>query len=290
MTQNFVTCLNGRLVRADRAAIALADRGFRFGDGAFETIRFERGIPYQWELHIARLNAGLAALRITPPDIHWPHYAALVIKRNKVSEGFLRISVSRGVGSRGYLPHPPGMPATWGIEYLLPVDAPNAPYHLWLSTIAKIPPQCLPTQHKISQGLNSTLASMEACENQCDEALQLTTDGLISETASANIFWIANNACYTPDLATGCLAGTTRDAVLRLSPIAIHHVSAGLSTLEKAEAAFITNTRLGVWSVASIEPAGWGFNTRHPVLLELQKRLKHDRITATKQSSHLWQI
>ncbi len=54
-----ITCLNGRMVRAGRAAVPVADRGFRFGDGVFETVRIERFVPYQWELHMARLAEGL---------------------------------------------------------------------------------------------------------------------------------------------------------------------------------------------------------------------------------------
>lgn len=272
-----ITCLNGRFIRADRAAVPLADRGFRFGDGVFETIHIHKGIPYQWEIHMARLMAGLGALSITPPDIHWPYYAASVIKKNKATEGFLRIAVSRGVGSRGYLPHPPGMPATWSIEYLPPLAPPDAPYTLWLSTITKIPSPCLPTQHKLAQGVNQTLATLEAQRNHCDEALQLDVGGFISETASANVFWIKGGECYTPDLTTGCLAGTTRDAVLRLSPSPIRIVSVGLDALETADAVFITNARLGVFPVAAIQPMGWQYNATHPFIRELQKRLERDR-------------
>lgn len=287
MTQP-ITCLNGSFLRADRAAIPLADRGFRFGDGVFETIFIHRGVPYQWELHMERLASGLAALSIAPPDISWQYYARTLIKRNKATEGFLRIAVSRGVGSRGYLPHPPGMPATWAIEYLPPLDAPDKPYNLWLSTLNKIPPQCLPTRHKLAQGLSSTLAAIEAQKNDCDDALQITIDGIISETSSANIFWISGKDCFTPSFDTGCLAGTTRDAVLRTGAIPIHMVEAGLSELERADAIFITNTRLSIHPIASIQPMGWRYNSRHPLIQQLQLRLKHDRDKEIKRLADEW--
>ena len=282
MHTTIITCLNGRFVRADRAAIALSDRGFRFGDGVFETIRLVGGVPYQWELHMARLLSGLAALKITPPEIHWPFYVASLIRKNKAVDGVLRIAVSRGVGSRGYLPHPPGMPATWAMEYLPPLDLPLAPYRLWLSSIARIPPQCLPTQYKLAQGMGSTLAALEAVENDCDDALQLTPDGLISEASSGNIFWVRDGQLNTPGLETGCLAGTTRDAVLRLSSIPVHVVADGISRLQGAEAVFLTNTRLGIFPVAEVQPMGWQFHPAHPVVRELQTRLMHDR------SSYRW--
>jgi branched-chain amino acid aminotransferase len=54
MQSNSITCVNGRFVAADEAVLPIADRGFRFGDGVFETIRLVSGVPYQWELHIGR--------------------------------------------------------------------------------------------------------------------------------------------------------------------------------------------------------------------------------------------
>ena len=275
MTQNFITCLNGQFTRDDQAMIALADRGFRFGDGAFETIRLHRGVPYQWALHIARLRAGLAALQIPIREIEWGTFARQVIQRNRAGDGFLRISVSRGVGSRGYLPLPNIAP-TWAVEYLPPSATATQPYRLWLSDIAKIPPQCLPANHKLAQGINSTLAALDAQTHICDDALQLTLDGCISETSAANIFWVKNDELFTPSLATNCLRGTTRDAMLRLSPAPVHGVQATLPALEMAESVFITNARLGVHAVASLAPMGWNFATNHPLIINLQQRLLDD--------------
>ena len=276
MTQNFITCLNGQFIRDDQAMIALADRGFRFGDGAFETIRLHRGVPYQWALHIARLRAGLAALQIPIPEIEWLTVAREVIQRNRAGDGFLRISVSRGVGSRGYLPLA-GIAPTWAIEYLPPSDMPVTPHRLWLSPVAKIPPQCLPANHKLAQGINSTLAALDAQQHSCDDALQLTLDGCISETSAANIFWVKNDELFTPSLSTNCLRGTTRDAVLRLAHTPVHEVQATLPVLEMADAVFITNARLGVHAVASLAPMGWNFNPNHPLIHALQQRLADDR-------------
>ena len=69
MNAERITCLNGMFLPADEARIPVTDRGFRFGDGVFETIRLEAGRLYQWPLHLSRMLAGLAALRITPPEV-----------------------------------------------------------------------------------------------------------------------------------------------------------------------------------------------------------------------------
>lgn len=281
-TQSRITCINGSFTKADRAAIPVADRGFRFGDGVFATLRVEAGVPYQWELHLANLLAGLQAVGIVGPAIDWQQMAARTLARNKAESGFLRIAVSRGVGSRGYLPFPPNMPATYVIEYLPPLPAPTVPAKLWLSEWAKIPPACLPGKFKLAQGMNSTLALREAEAQACDEALQLTTEGFLSEAASANLFWIEDDTIFTPSLETGCLNGTTRDAVLRLSPTQTRTVTAGLSRLENAQAVFITNTRLGVHAVSELKPMGWKFDSEHKLIKQLAKTLTWDRLEYAK--------
>ncbi len=275
MTQNFIACINGRFVAEGQATVALADRGFRFGDGTFETIRLQAGVPYQWAQHMARLQAGLAEIHIAMPEVDWLDAAHRLVKENSASDGFIRVSVSRGVGSRGYLPVD-GMMPTWAMEYITAPPAPLSPYRLWLSEIVKIPTQCLPANYKLANGLNSTLAALDAQKNDCDDALQLTLNGDICETSSANIFWVKDNNVFTPGLATNCLRGTTREAVLRLLP-SVREVEAPLGALKSAEAVFITNARLGVHPAATLAQVGWNFNAGHPLIAELQRLLAADR-------------
>lgn len=289
MLEKPYSCLNGQYLRAHRAAVAVSDRGFRFGDGVFETIRLESGVPYQWETHLARLAAGLAALRIPAPEVDWADAARRLMRKNKSGDGFLRLAVSRGAGSRGYLPHPPAMPATWLIEQLPPLPAPDAPCRLWLSARPRVPLPCLPVNAKLAQGVGSTLALMEAQDHACDEALQLTTSGLLCETASANLFWIQGGIVFTPSLDTGCLAGTTREALLRLSPAPTRMVAEEIAALESAEAVFVSNTRLGIWPVSSLQPMGWTWPTRHPLLAQLQQALTQDRADYTHNNHAAWQ-
>jgi branched-subunit amino acid aminotransferase/4-amino-4-deoxychorismate lyase len=288
MQQKPYSILAGKLVLAERAAIPVADRGFRFGDGLFETILIKDGVPYQWALHMDRLAGGLAALRIAAPVEDWVLHARKLLKRNGVKNGFLRIAVSRGVGSRGYAPHPPGMPATWVIETLPPSPAPEKPCQLFLSRLARIPRQCLPVNFKLAQGLNNTLALLEAQDHRCDEALQLTTDGFLCEAASANIFWIRDDVLYTPALDTGCLNGTTREAILRLSPVEIKTVKQGVGALEHAEAIFLSNCRTGIWPVAELAPMGKTFNVKHRLMRQLAGLLRADRIAYVAKHRNQW--
>ncbi|MBV8939250.1 MAG: aminotransferase class IV, partial [Alphaproteobacteria bacterium] len=96
--------LNDRFVPAGEASVSVQDRGFRFGDGVFETIALRRGEPYQWAFHMQRLEAGLAALRISFNTAPLLGICTELLARNGAESGLLRIAVSRGVGSQGYLP------------------------------------------------------------------------------------------------------------------------------------------------------------------------------------------
>lgn len=277
MDEKLFTCLNGSFVLAHRAAVPVGDRGFRYGDGVFETIRVEQGIPYQWQAHMQRLAQGLAALSIAPPVEDFAPHARTLLRKNKATDGFLRLAVTRGVGSRGYAPYPPRMPANWVIEWVPGITTPGTPCRLWLSSHARIPPQCLPSQYKLAQGLNSTLAMIEALNNGADEGLQLSIDGMLSEASSANLFWLKDDVLHTPPVETGCLEGTTREALLRVSPVPIRLIRAPLTALEGAQTVFLTNSRVGVWPVSELQPSGWTFDSTHPILRQLQARLKQDR-------------
>ncbi len=283
-----ITCLNGVFMPAANAVLPVADRGFRFGDGVFETIRIVRGTPYQWEIHTARLMAGLATLRITGPEVDFVAMAKQTLLRNHATDGFLRISVSRGVGSAGYMPQPTDIRPNWVMEYLPPRPAPAAPYRLWLSSYTRPHPSSMPSNHKLAQGVSSTLALLEAAENGCEDALQRTADGVVSCAASANFFWIKGRMIFTPSLSTGCLSGTMRAAVMRCSGGAIHECEADISTLETADAAFISNARLGVWPISAIEPLGISFNPQHPVFEQLQRDINSDIESYISANNKLW--
>ena len=262
--------LNGAAVSAEEARIPLSDRGFRYGDGLFETIRLIAAVPYQWGAHMERLAAGMKALRIEGETIDWRALAQRLIKENGARDGMIRIAVSRGSGGSGYLPSESMTPTTV-LEWLPPRPLPEKPYRVWLSTPHRAPLSVLPGNHKLAQALGSTLALLEAKDQGCDEALQFSTDGYIACAASANFFWVAEGKLFTPALSTGCLAGTMRGALLKLMPI--REALAQVDALEKAEAVFVSNARLGIWPVSEIAPLDLKFDVMHPLIEQVRKQL-----------------
>lgn len=240
--------INDRFVDEKDAKVSVQDRGFRFGDGCFETIAVIKGKPYQWELHLARLIAGLEAINIQAVLTKLKDVSLELLAKNKLQEGFIRISVTRGEGSRGYLPitsHP-----TIIIETLERQKIPEA-VTLCLSSYRKPSVQSLPVQYKLMQGLNSTLARMEAMRADCFEAILLNEKDELCEASSANLFWIKNSEVFTPSLESGCLAGTTRAALMRLSDIKEGRFN--LKHLMQADEVFLTNVSWQVMPVIELK-------------------------------------
>lgn len=233
--------LNGQLIPAQQGSIHYQDRGFRFGDGVFETIRVHESIPYLWEAHIQRLQQGLDTLQILADSEALDSAVKNIIHANHLIEGIVRISISRGVGSRGYLPMRADHPTVL-IETMDLPPAPAAPIHLCISELRRIPPMCLPTHLKITQGLNSTLARMDAQNKGCFDAIQLSTNDHIAECSSFNLLWVRDNTVFAPSLDTGCLAGITASQLFRHMPWKLKLGRYRVSHLLKADAIIITNS------------------------------------------------
>ncbi len=247
--------INGKKLPTARARVPVQDRGFRYGDGVFETIAAHNGTLWRFGWHLERLTRGLKAVRIAFSTKNLDKECRALIKKNKVKDGILRIQVTRGAGGRGYLPDANVKP-TCVIETLPMPKVPTQPITLWLSSYRRIATEALPVRYKLCQGLNSTLARMEAADHNYFEALMLNSDKEICETGSGNIFWLKNNTLYTPSLECGAVEGATRAALIELSPYPVKQVRAGLKTLAAAEAVFIANVAWKILPVAALKPAG----------------------------------
>ncbi|MCE3254837.1 MAG: pabC [Rickettsiaceae bacterium] len=243
--------INDKILPEKNALISIKDRGFRFGDGAFETCLIFDGVIYNWESHQKRLRAALKAIKIKFDDKNLLQNCQKLIQKNKTKNGYLRISVSRGVGSNGYSPLKNNQP-TLVIEVLETKPKPKSPIKLSVSKIEKIPLQSLPVNYKLTQGMNSILAKMKAEENNCFDAVILNNKKQICETSSANIFWIKDDVLYTPHQDCGCVLGTIREKIIFLSPIKTRLAKAKLSKLLNADEAFITNAAIGVLHIDQI--------------------------------------
>ena len=98
--------------------------------------------------------------------------------------------------------------------------------------------------------LENILALEEAKKRGFDEAVRLNERGEIVAACLANIFWRKNEQLFTPSLATGCLAGTTREFVLENETG--FETKAGLEVLKNADEIFLTSAGLGICKISEL--------------------------------------
>jgi branched-chain amino acid aminotransferase len=251
--------LNGKLVAEEEATVSIFDRGFLYGDGLFESLRVYRGKVFRWREHWERLTRGAEFLKIRIPfgmdDL--AGHAAELIARNGLAEALLRITVSRGVGVRGYSPKGAEHPTV--VMTLHPVieDAGELT-RAWRVVTAsrRLPAGEALAEFKTCNKLAQVLARAEADAAGADEALVLNTDGDVVEGASSNLFWIADGTVCTPALLSGILAGVTRLVVLEIcGKLGLRTAEARIKPVEfgRVEGAFVSLSTRGVIEIGEVD-------------------------------------
>lgn len=232
------------------------DRGLTLGDGLFETVLAEQGRLIDLEAHLDRLVAGCKMLGLPAPD----RSLAEALMRGAVQDGGLdgvraavRLTLTAGSGGRGL--DRPAAPTPRLFAAAAPAPKPEGPVRLMTSTVrrnAESPASRL----KTLAYLDNVLARREAQEAGADEALMLNTRGEVACAAAANAFWMKDGRLYTPALTCGVLAGVLRKAVLiKAADLGVEavEVAEGVDAVAGAEAAFITNSLIGVRPVQALD-------------------------------------
>jgi branched-chain amino acid aminotransferase len=263
--------LNGRFVPEAEATISVFDRSFLYGDGLFETVRISNGKLFRLEAHLQRLEQGARFLGIKLPfaPASIASSAQQLIIANSMREALLRITLSRGVGIRGYSPkgagqptlvmtlHPFGAPTSESARLELADSEIGAPPR-WKAHIASIrlPAGDAIAQFKTCNKLAQVLARAEAESAGADEALLLNTDGYVVEAATGNLFWIQGDTVFTPPLADGILRGITRGVVIELCGqlgLAVTEAEVTPAALKQVDAAFLSLSSYGVVGLSAID-------------------------------------
>lgn len=274
--------INGKLLEEGQAKISVRDRGFKLGDGVFDTLRVYNGVIYQWDIHLERLKNGLKTLEINADISNLHKHCLQLIEKNNSEDGMIRITISRGIGGEGYLPDNKSTPTIVIETRKNPEFDPTI--KLWQSSVVKTSPFSIPTNIKTLQGLNSIIARMEAQKNGCSEALLFNEKSNICECSSSSIFWFKGDVLNTPSLESGILPGTIRDAVIRLSPFKINESIFNLNDMEQADEVFLTSVSLQVTPVSEILPSGksWSKYGKTTQIHQLLKKDIEDYVTAKK--------
>ena len=246
---------------SDDARISVLDHGLLYGDGVFEGIRFYRGQAFLLDAHLARLEASARALALDLP-LSRAETAAVVteaIERTGLTDGYIRLVVTRGVGALGVSPHTCERPSVVVIAAPLaiyPEEAYRDGVVVVTSSLRRSASDALPPQVKTLNYLTSVLASIECRRQGAHEALLLNAQGLIAECTADNVFLVSSGSVRTPSIAHGALAGITRRLVVDLARgEGIEIVEAELTVADAwtADEIFLTGTGAEIVPVRELD-------------------------------------
>jgi len=236
---------NDNILNHHEALISIDERGFLFGDGLFETCRFINQKIINFEAHLARIKIGLLNLKFNVDLQNLETKCYNLLKKNNLQDGIIRISISRGIGSKGYLP----TNESPNLTIIQTKELPALPKIANL-TVCDINPPTF--KFKSANALQYVLAKIFAHENNFFDAIMLDEKGYICETSSANIFWIKDQIIYTPNDNCNMVRGTIRGALLELKDLKIKCGKYKISALKNADEVFITNSTYLILSIDKI--------------------------------------
>ena len=249
------------------------DRGLAYGDGVFETVRVAAsGEPPLWPRHRARLAAGLQALGIPLPD---PFRLDAALNEGITAlcgeAGVVKLTVTRGVGGRGYLPPSSAKPTVLWQSGALPVWSERHRREGLVLGLCQTPlyPDPLAGFKHLNR-LPQVMARREVARQGWDEGLLLNTRRQPLEATAMNLFVRFADHWWMPDLAaaeTG-VAGVMRAHLydtLRQRGEKVVCDLRPLSQLRTAEGLFLCNSVVGVLAVRKLAQWHW------PVLTSVRK-------------------
>ena len=251
--------LNGQFLTDGQAVVSVGDRGFMYGDGLFETMRVFKGKPFRMAQHLERMVRGADFLKIklpfTPKELQ--QFAEQLIEKNNMPDSVLRVTLTRGLGERGYSLNGVSAPTVvMTLHPAPPLDPDNPPQWSVIRSAFRIPASDPLSSFKTLNKLEAIMARSEAEAQGADEALLTNTNGEVAETAGANLFWIYHDKVCTTPTGRGVLPGITRAVVLEICQVL------GLPTnkrvikpeaLRNSEGIFLTQSVRGVISVAALD-------------------------------------
>ncbi len=223
-----------------------------YGKGVFTTLAIQNGKPFLWEKHWRRLKENSERLLIDLSD--FPETRTREALDELISANLVR----DGRGRVTFFDESPG--GLWAIDesasktsLLITTADPRSHaenFRLGVSpfTINSASPLA---GVKSSNYLEKIASLATARDGGFDEAIQLNERGEIAAACMANVFWIKDDELFTPALATGCLAGTTREFIIENT--AVSEVRTGIDSLHEADEIVLTSAGLGVVQVGEFE-------------------------------------
>ena len=246
-------CFNGKIVAGNVPVLLASNRGYRYGDGLFETIKMQHNEPLLVNYHFERLFAGLALLKFEVPRLFTPekieqNILQLCRKNNCGQLARVRLSVFRGNG--GLYDEDKALQyiiECWPLSQSINKLNENG-------LVIDIYPDAAKSCDKFSNIKSAnfqpySMAALYAKENKLNDCLVLNTAGSIADSTIANLFLIKGGTIITPSLEEGCVNGVMRRHLLTELPMAgwkTLEMPVSVNEIKNADEIFLTNAINGI--------------------------------------------
>ena len=257
----------------DKARISVFDHGLLYGDGVFEGIRAYNGRIFRCRAHVDRLYESARAIALDIPMTRDEMAAKLreALEVNGLTDAYIRLVVTRGVGDLGLDPNKCARPSIIIIADSITLYPPEL-YSRGLDVVTvstlRNHPNALSPRIKSLNYLNNILAKIEGLQAGVSEAIMLNQEGYVAECTGDNIFIVRQGALLTPGLHTGMLDGITRGVVIELARKAGIEVRETILTrfdLFVADECFLTGTAAEIIPVVRIDGRSIGDGKPGPI-------------------------
>lgn len=277
---------NGTLVESSEANTSINNRGYKYGDALFETIRVVNNNILFLEDHYFRLMASMRILRMDiPMNFTMEFFDQEILKTVKANNfknnsARVRLNVDRGEGGK-YLPNAQAS-VSYNIvaETLIDVFYKVHPFENYKVDLYKdfyIAPGLLSGLKTNNKAIQVT-GSIFAKENDFSNCLVLNTNKSIIEALNGNLFLVKENHIKTPPMEDGCLKGIMRLQILKIlqnNPnYTIEETSISPFELQKADELFITNTIVGIQSIGQYRKKKYNNKVATDILKNLNVKLR----------------
>ena len=249
---------NGQFVLADTPIIRAGNRGFKYADGLFESIRVMHGSPVFLEQHLERLYEGMRKLCLAIPE-NWDRLFLQELFNklttlNGIKSGRARLTVYRAGGGTY-------QPQSHQVDYVLELHAlEDLQYTLNTEGLAVDIYEQHPKRitelgwYKTLNAQYYVLAAIEAQRRKLDDVLLINEQGYVIESQHSNLFFVKDQALYTPPIEDGPVGGIMRMQIINLAlelniPVYECHIVA--DNLLMADEVFLSNAIRGIQWVVS---------------------------------------
>ncbi len=275
--------LNGKIVDEEEARVSVFDHGLLYGDGIFEGIRIYSNCVFKLDAHLERLEYSAKSILLELPWSRQEISEAVceTCRANGISDGYIRLVVTRGRGTLGLNPFTCNNPQLIVIADKIQLY-PEEFYTEGLKTITvptrRMGPGSIPPTIKSLNYLNNILAKIEALNAGCMEAVMMNDQGYVSECTGDNLFIAQKRVIYTPPAYAGALLGITRQVVIdmaRESDIKVVETNLTRYDLWVAQECFLTGTAAEVVPVTEIDGRKIGNGMPGPIAIQFMETYKN---------------